>query len=56
MRLLPILIAAALVLAAPAAASSLACGLKPLPPLGCSSSGAVCVCDADGNCRWVFVC
>lgn len=42
--------------AAPVAADSMSCGLKPLPPLGCSSSSAQCLCDAQGNCRWVFSC
>ena len=38
-------------LSTPVAASG--CGLKPLTPLGCKSD-AVCVCDAKGNCSWVF--
>lgn len=36
--------------------TNLRCGLKPLPPLGCKSSDAVCMCDSDGNCQWVFRC
>lgn len=32
------------------------CGLKPLPPLGCDSDNAVCVCDRNGNCSWQFQC
>lgn len=32
------------------------CGLKPLPPLGCSNSDAVCMCDSAGNCHWVWQC
>ena len=31
------------------------CGLKPLPPFGCKSEDAVCVCDRDGNCQWQFI-
>lgn len=30
------------------------CGLAPMVPLGCQD--AVCVCDEDGDCRWVFIC
>ncbi len=40
----------------PVHADNMACGLKPLPPLGCSSSSAVCLCDASGACKWVFSC
>lgn len=40
----------------PALADSMTCGLKPLAPLGCSSSNARCICEADGQCRWVFDC
>src|SRR3989442_690422 len=37
------------------AQSSLACGLAPLPPLGCTVGA--CVCDQYGqNCHWTFVC
>jgi len=42
--------------ALPATANTMACGLKPLAPLGCSSSDARCICDAQGNCKWVFSC
>lgn len=31
------------------------CGLKPLPPFGCSSNDAVCRCDGSG-CEWVWYC
>lgn len=40
----------------PVLANTMACGLKPLAPLGCSASNARCVCEADGQCRWVFDC
>ncbi len=34
------------------------CGLKPLPPLGCKSQSAQCVCSTDSEgreyCQWVF--
>lgn len=34
---------------------NLACGLKPLLPLGCTD--AMCVCDGSGtNCEWEFIC
>lgn len=55
----PVLVVLALLLlgtASPVLADALACGLKPLAPLGCSASNARCVCDADGNCHWVFDC
>lgn len=32
-----------------------ACGLKPIPPLGCSYNDAICICEGN-NCRWVFSC
>ncbi len=35
--------------------ASIKCGIKPIPPIGCSSASAQCVCDADGNCNWVFI-
>ena len=57
MRLVAGLLAAALLgLAAPASADSFACGLKPMTPFGCASGYAVCTCDAQGNCKWVFIC
>jgi hypothetical protein len=31
------------------------CGIPPIPPIGCSSEDATCVCDEDGNCRWEFI-
>lgn len=41
--------------AAPAAfAQSMACGLHPMPPLGCKWEKARCVCDENGHCKWVF--
>lgn len=40
----------------PANSSTVQCGIKPIAPIGCKSSDAVCVCDADGNCQWVFYC
>ena len=53
-----LVLAIALILGAtvPALADSMACGLKPLLPLGCSSSNAQCLCDAHGNYSWVFSC
>ena len=42
--------------AAPAAANSMACGLRPIAPPGCASTVARCVCEASGECRWVFDC
>jgi hypothetical protein len=40
----------------PAKANGFNCGLRPLPPIGCSAADAHCECDGDGNCRWVFDC
>jgi len=34
---------------------SLACGARPIPPLGCKRENAVCICDEDGECYWAFV-
>lgn len=36
--------------------ANLKCGLKPLPPLGCYGKPAMCYCDANGNCQWVYIC
>ena len=34
---------------------NLACGIKPITPIGCDQ--ALCVCDEDGdNCKWEFIC
>jgi hypothetical protein len=49
------LILAALLLTSTAAYGNFQCGLKPLPPLGCTQNDAVCICDEYG-CRWVFIC
>lgn len=57
MRHLILLIAVSMFIGAtPVLANTMACGLKPLAPLGCSAENARCVCDADGQCRWVFDC
>lgn len=32
------------------------CGIPPIPPIGCDSDDAVCVCDAEGRCSWQFNC
>ena len=35
--------------------TNMACGLPPLPPLGCRVGA--CVCDQNGrNCQWTFIC
>lgn len=32
------------------------CGIRPITPLGCSKSNAVCVCDSSGReCEWIFI-
>lgn len=34
---------------------SLACGIAPIPPIGCKVGP--CVCDQSGNnCQWTFIC
>lgn len=35
------------------------CGIppiKPIPPIGCKDTRPVCICTADGTCRWEFIC
>lgn len=37
----------------------ISCGLPPLPPLpsiGCDHMEPVCICDRDGECKWMFEC
>jgi len=37
------------------AQSSIACGIAPIPPVGCRVGA--CVCDQNRqNCQWTFVC
>ena len=37
------------------AQSNLACGIPPIPPIGCKVGP--CVCDQYGrNCKWTFIC
>lgn len=37
------------------ALANLACGIPPIPPIGCKVG--VCVCDKNGqNCQWTFIC
>lgn len=37
------------------AVSSFACGIAPIPPIGCRVGP--CVCDQNGeNCQWTFIC
>jgi hypothetical protein len=33
---------------------NMACGIPPIPPVGCKIGD--CVCDETGRCRWTFVC
>jgi hypothetical protein len=47
--------AALLLIASSAAYASIACGLPPLPPLGCVLGP--CVCDSDGkDCHYEMIC
>jgi hypothetical protein len=32
------------------------CAVPPVPPVACSSQDAHCICDAAGNCHWVYDC
>lgn len=33
-----------------------ACGIPPIPPVGCFGGQAQCVCTPDGNCHWIYIC
>jgi len=35
---------------------NLQCGIPPIPPIGCDRDDAVCVCDRNGNCQWLWQC
>ena len=35
--------------------ANLKCGLKPIRPVNCKGN-AICACDANGNCAWVWNC
>lgn len=37
-----------------AMAQSIACGIRPIPPIGCR--GGHCVCSSNNQCQWVFDC
>jgi hypothetical protein len=37
-------------------AQSIQCGIRPIPPIGCKMNSARCVCNAQGQCDWVFDC
>lgn len=45
-----------LILGIPQGHHYLGCGIKPIAPIGCTSDDAVCICDNNGNCEWMFVC
>jgi hypothetical protein len=32
------------------------CVVPPVPPVGCTNQDAHCICDAAGNCHWVYDC
>lgn len=49
-----LLIGMLIVVAAIAAVAG--CGFHGFPPMGCKDSDAVCICDANGNCRWEWHC
>jgi len=34
---------------------NLSCGFKPFKPLGCQNGYAVCSCDSNGNCQWIWM-
>jgi len=56
MKLMLALIFASSMMAPGAYAYNLSCGIKPIPPIGCKSENAHCVCTADGECHWEFDC
>lgn len=31
------------------------CGIKPIPPIGCTFEQTVCSCDSQRNCQWIFL-
>ena len=35
---------------------TIACGIRPLPPIGCGDGEAVCICDENNNCSWSWIC
>jgi hypothetical protein len=45
-----------IILTATPAHANLACGIPPIPPIGCSRDQAICLCNDYGNCEWVFMC
>ena len=54
--LIGLLIVNMFVWGANSAFANINCGLKPLKPLGCGmNSYAVCQCDANGKCTWVWM-
>lgn len=32
------------------------CAVPPVPPVGCTNQDAKCICDANGNCHWMYDC
>ena len=57
MKLILALAALATALMAAAQADPIAtCAVPPVPPVACSSEHAKCICDAAGNCRWIYDC
>lgn len=37
----------------------ISCGMmpmKPMTPMGCSDTQAVCICDGSGDCSWIWIC
>jgi hypothetical protein len=59
MRTLLILSAIALLLAPMQTAMAAGCGAAPPAPklpVGCRGMVPTCVCDAQGNCHWEFLC
>jgi hypothetical protein len=44
------------VMSAANADPAVTCAVPPVPPVACSSQAAKCICDAAGNCQWVYDC
>lgn len=49
------LVTALLLAVSTTATANYGCGIRPIPPIGCTGTWPTCVCDEDGNCVWVFI-
>ena len=49
-------IQAALAVSAAAAQPVVYCAVPPVPPVGCSTEKAHCICDTTNRCQWYYDC